>query len=694
MLANPGGGTMGCPIFRKGRISALLPGPGVPHGEAAAGHRASNTTEDKSASFSDEKPREPNNPPQQPNHEYDHTQPQPVIPRRRHGRHDPARYARHLTLILSGNNSAATGGMAHSGGVTQFESPGSINGTTENVTINANGVLAFGSSFGAGNIPSALADRVIASSAGVIAMDNYDSMAFDFATPGLGSAYLGSVANLTYTGQHTPGSATYRLGGGGTLTLTNTSAMSGNLALDVRGNVVISGNIATGTGTLTKSNTGTLTLSGANTYSGTTTIGTTADAGTVILSGSNSSAGATSLSWGILQLNSASNGGLASGNVTFGNATAGRAVIQATGTDQSISNNLVLNQANATFSGNYSLQVNGTFGNGSNGTLIFQGAQAVPAGNLMQVGNYSSGSGTTYILDDNGGVNNGTINFTNTLYINCNNQNGQNQVPGYFVGNNNTANGGNSTGTTTGVTMMFATLNVDVGVAGNGNGNVINGYGANGYKLGFQQVNLPALTVAGNWTAQFKPTTAALVLGSVIQANGSTGVGNSLTMALDGTASGNLVTGTIKDALDYTSGSNPNASKLSLTKLSTSTWMLSGAGGAGDSTDRNSAIVSSSTLDTSGTGALMFNAPTGGTISPDVTGLGGTWTTTQKVITGLTSTANLAVGMRVSGTGIVRRPNDCVDRQRHPGDAQRQHHVRRFGRRRLRLRRPHADAHR
>jgi autotransporter-associated beta strand protein len=76
------------------------------------------------------------------------------------------------TLILSGNNVAATGGMSLNGGVTQFDSAVAINGAARNVTVNAGGTVVFGSSFGAGNIPSALLNRIVASSAGVIAADN------------------------------------------------------------------------------------------------------------------------------------------------------------------------------------------------------------------------------------------------------------------------------------------------------------------------------------------------------------------------------------------------------------------------------------------------------------------------------------------------------------------------------------------
>ncbi len=80
---------------------------------------------------------------------------------------------------------------------------------------------------------------------------------------------------------------------------------------------------------------------------------------------------------------------------------------------------------------------------------------------------------------------------------------------------------------------------------------------------------------------------------------------------------------------------------------------IAAVGGAAAAIDRNFAILSSSSLDASGTDALVFSAPSGNIISPDVTGLTGTWTSGQKVITGISSTANLVVGMRITGTGIA-----------------------------------------
>jgi autotransporter-associated beta strand protein len=109
------------------------------------------------------------------------------------------------TVILSGNNASATGGMTLNAGITRFDSPASINGTGENVTANAGATLSFGGSLGDVNIPSAL-DRIVTTSAGVIAADYYESTSFNFSSPnpGLSAAFLGAVGNVPYTGALTP----------------------------------------------------------------------------------------------------------------------------------------------------------------------------------------------------------------------------------------------------------------------------------------------------------------------------------------------------------------------------------------------------------------------------------------------------------------------------------------------------------
>jgi len=167
------------------------------------------------------------------------------------------------TLVLAGDNSAATGGMAIYVGATQFESPASINGTARNVTVTSPGAVVFGASFG--TIQSSLTGRIVNTSTGAIAADNHDSESLDFSSAGANftAASLGAVGNVTYTGTLTPNETTYRLGGGG-----GTLTMDGN-------------NGITGANALTVVGPGTVVLSAANDH----TLGTTLNADGTLLIG-------------------------------------------------------------------------------------------------------------------------------------------------------------------------------------------------------------------------------------------------------------------------------------------------------------------------------------------------------------------------------------------------------------------------
>ncbi len=235
-------------------------------------------------------------------------------------------------LVLSGNNVAATGGITVTGGIVRFSSPASMNGTARNTAVNSPGTILFDASFGDVNIPAALLNRVTTGSTGVIAADNYAATNFDFATPGLTAASLGAIGTVNYTATLQPQGTTYRLGGGGgTLIMANTNAVTGaGNALIVVGNVVLtadnnftgsttinagttltldsgitgvgsasifnsgtlvinnagtqsSGGVIGGTGALTKNGIGELTLTVPQTYTGTTTL----NAGALVLAGGN-----------------------------------------------------------------------------------------------------------------------------------------------------------------------------------------------------------------------------------------------------------------------------------------------------------------------------------------------------------------------------------------------------------------------
>ena len=78
---------------------------------------------------------------------------------------------------------------------------------------------------------------------------------------------------------------------------------------------------------------------------------------------------------------------------------------------------------------------------------------------------------------------------------------------------------------------------------------------------------------------------------------------------------------------------------------------VAAVGGGGHTTNRNIGISASSSLDASGTGALVLSQT--GIMSPDVSGVAFTATGTNTTMTLAASYPALAVGMTVSGTGVA-----------------------------------------
>ena len=236
-----------------------------------------------------------------------------------------------------------------------------------------------------------------------------------------------------------------------------------------------------------------------------------------------------------------------------------------------------------------------------NTTLTIQGMQALSPNSAFT----ANAGGALTLLDDGSG----TISSLANLTIVYNNVWGGSTI---FVGNNNTANGGTSSGTTTGSTLAIGNLTF----SGNGSYDYLNILGANQYRLSINNVTMRNAS-AGNQSAQFQfiPTTAPITIaGTIIQTNGNANSAYINTLVLDGTATGNLISGTIKDAADYTNLSNANARPLKLTKSSTSTWTLSGT-----NTYSGATTISA--------GKLFINGSTStGAVSVTAGSLGGTGT--------------------------------------------------------------------
>ncbi|NBW87437.1 MAG: hypothetical protein EBR23_11585, partial [Planctomycetia bacterium] len=277
------------------------------------------------------------------------------------------------SLVLSGNNVAATGGMAVTGGFVQFAAPASINGTARNVTLSSPGVATFGTGFAAGDLQSALLGRIVASSSGVIAVDNQNGQNVDFAAAGFTSTpSLGAVGNVTYTGTFTPNGTTYRLGGGGgSLTMANANAVTGaGKSLSVVGP-------------------GTVVLGAANNFTGSTTIasGSVLQLGTGV-SGQNGSVGSMSIAnSGTFTLANYDDQTLAipvTGTGSFAKNAAGRATVSVaqgyTGATTVNAGTLALRAGNHTLVANQTMQVNG-------GTLDL-------GGNRQFVGSFTGAGGS------------------------------------------------------------------------------------------------------------------------------------------------------------------------------------------------------------------------------------------------------------------------------------------------------------
>lgn len=345
-------------------------------------------------------------------------------------------------LILSGNNVAAIGGITISAGATQFESPNAINGTARDVAVNAGGAVVFGSSFGDANIPTALSERIVANSAGTIAADNHEATNFDFDDAGLTAATFGAIGSVTYTGTLTPNAATYRLGGGGgTLIMANTNAITG-----AGNSLIVNGDVA---------------LAAANDYDG----GTTLNTGVLAVGNDNSlGSGALAVNGGVLSSDSATARAIANPVVLAANAVLGDAVNNGKLT---FTNTADLGGTTRTITTNSDVEFGGIVGNGGltkagTATLTlsndntYTSATNVNAGTLVLWGSNSTSGVTlnagTLVIGNAGALGAGTFTI----------KSGMVQAAGTIVTTNNVAvNGHFTVGGTGALTLGNLTTNGD-----------------------------------------------------------------------------------------------------------------------------------------------------------------------------------------------------------------------------------------
>jgi fibronectin-binding autotransporter adhesin len=215
-----------------------------------------------------------------------------------------------------------------------------------------------------------------------------------------------------------------------------------------------------------------------------------------------------------------------------------------------------------TYSGNTTLAA-------ASGRLVFQGSKSLSPNTKLIFSQNSSSVHNVRFLDDGAG----TLSFNRPIEFGGSNSS---QAFGIFIGNNNTVNQGNSSGTTTGSTIQIGDISHTSTAADTGSWS-INVTSSNGYRLQTGTItlnNLVTRNAGQNMVTILNPTTASMTVGAITMATGNTGIANDGVPILrfDGTNSSNYVTGSISDATDSATGQ-----ALSVQKQNTSIWTLSGA---------------------------------------------------------------------------------------------------------------------
>ncbi len=424
-------------------------------------------------------------------------------------------------------------------------------------------------------------------------------------------------------------------------TVTNTSATA-------TGVLTVGGSTATSTfaGTITdgasqkteliKAGTGIQVLSGANTYTG----GTMVNAGTLELGAFNSSpnsgtgttvaAGATlAVAVGGTSTITSANVATLATNVGTGFASGSFLGFDTTGGNFTESDNLT---------GTYGLNKLGANVLTLTGTNSYSGATTLSAGTLAASGavgalpassTVNMAAGTTLSLRNDAA---GTIAQGNNILLT--NASTVATAPTIDVRNNG--------GATTGSVVALGSLTNGSGTASYLN--YVNFTGANGYTLSFTNLALPAAN-----STYLNPTTTSVSIGSVTNQITATTSTIYDTLFLNGTSTGNTITGTIADSSVHTTGTGNNngATVLSVNSAvtglgTTSVWTLTGQ------------ITYSGTTTVATGGALILNTPATSTSAGTVTvSSGGTLLGNGYAPTGLLTVASgayLAPGATAAST--------------------------------------------
>ena len=465
------------------------------------------------------------------------------------------------------------------------------------------------------------------------------------------------------------GTGTFTINGG---TINNTTGSaeteSNNNPQTWNGNFTFTGsnslNLGTGNVTLGVSpqvtvSASTMTVGGAISGSG---LGLTkAGAGILQLSGANSYSGSTNINGGILQISASNNLGNAASTNTIG--FNGGTLESLSGTyDLGSTRTITLNGAGTIQSDAGTLTISGTITNGANlltvtgaGNTTISGAIGSGSGGITK-----TGSGTLILSTSNsftgstafGASNGGTIVLGNASAIAA----GSSPFNfGSFTGNTlDIATNGSDTAFANDATTGFsATIVSDRATSGSGINHSLGGatYGGGSLTVsagplvsnsGTASITLASLTLSSTSTnpatgsVTLIPTTASLSVGPVTTSNSEP-----KSLILDGTSTGNVVTGAI------TEGTN---AALTITKSDTSTWTLSSASSYSGGTNitggtlringANSgagAVTVSSGAVLGGNGTIGSTGTTNGTITISGTIAAGPDSTTSGKLTSLST---------------------------------------------------------
>ena len=291
------------------------------------------------------------------------------------------------------------------------------------------------------------------------------------------------------------------------------------------------------------------------------------------------------------------------------------------------------------------------FSNPAHAGLIFQGMQALSPNTSITESHAggTGGHGTIRFLDDAATpASRSTVNLTHSQ------SNGSQNVMSVFVGNNNIVNGGNSSGTTTGSTIQLGNMNFTQGATGATAGTGLVVSGANGYKLGLNNVNVTLQAAyAGNWNTRLQGDGGAIVVaGNVQQLAGATSANT--TLQLDGINNGNSITGNILNSADGT------ARLLSLTKAGSGTWTLTGTNSYTGTTAVSGGLLRFNGDSSAAVGAVSV---TGGALGGNGGSLGGavTLSSTGGINLWDNAVGNLTLGSTLAITGAANANNLSFD---------------------------------